>query len=177
MYTCTSVIVRAAAGVYLTNVLVCARYATAVNCVFDRWNVHWVNSLCLYVKTQSPEPRLQIIETVCSLPLCLPPASPPLLPSGDNLFKPPCIVWTSDHAHTCATKSKTTSFSLHFDHQSTLNQCFPHHKMMLFEKWIDLKTLIKCCLLKKMAYIYTNSRNVKNFIFHLWQLELVSEHH
>lgn len=76
------------------GVCVCARYATAVNDVFDRWNVYWINSLCLCEEAQSPEPRLQIIETRCSL-----------LSSAfrDGLLKPPPIVVTQDHVHSYAT--------------------------------------------------------------------------
>lgn len=67
VHICMSV---TAAFVYLTNAAMCARYATAVYDVFDRRNVYWINSLCLCEEAQSPEPRLQIIETRCSL-LCL----------------------------------------------------------------------------------------------------------
>ncbi len=79
------------------------------------------------MKTLSPEPRLQIIETVCS-PLFVYPLPSSLSAFGDGLFKPPCVVVTLNHVHAYATKSFSTSLSLHVSIRSTLSQRFSHQK-------------------------------------------------
>lgn len=82
---CMSVI-RRAAFVYLTNVLCMLSYGGVW--FDDVWwliDIHWGNSLCLCVKTQIAEPKLQIIETVCSV-LSLPSSS---FTFRDGFFKNP----------------------------------------------------------------------------------------
>lgn len=67
---------------------------------FDHLKLNKQPLFGLYAQTQMAGPRLQIIETVCSLVSASPPLPPPPAP-GDSLFKALSIVVTWDHATHC----------------------------------------------------------------------------
>lgn len=78
---------------------------------------------------ENSEPRTQITDNWnCMLSLLFVYSSSAF---GGGLFKPPCVVVTLNHVHAYATKSFSTSFSLHVCIWSALSQRFSHQKRMI----------------------------------------------